>query len=136
MSRRTDRLKQGLATGGVAAVSVMLVERVLNRFPSINETTGGRVAFRVAAGIAGSVLADALDAPESVVVGVYAGPVAIIVLDASVSLIGRRRLDPPPARNIAELGQPWAPTPLYVDPQQQELQLNEAVPEAKTTLAG
>lgn len=117
MSRRSDRLKQGLATGAVAAVSVMVVERVLSRVPFANESTGGRVAFRVAAGIAGAVLADALNAPESVVVGVYAGPVAISVLDASVSLIGRRRLEPPPAMSTAALGQPWGPTPLYVGPQ-------------------
>lgn len=135
MSRRTDRLKQGLVTGGVAALSVMVVERVLSRVPFANESTGGRVAFRVAAGIAGAVLADALNAPESVVVGVYAGPVAISVLDASVSLIGRRRLEPPPATSTAALGQSWGPTPFYVEPQA-NVPTIDASDEVTTVVAG
>jgi hypothetical protein len=106
-----------LTTGVVGAISVAATDGVATRLPVLNARPAGRAVVRLALAGAACWAAWKLKAPEAVVAGILVGPVLVTTLDVAVALIGRdpeKRLEPPVARTVEELGAPWAPQPAYL----------------------
>lgn len=127
---------RGAAAGISGAAAVVLLDSVLARVTSLNGHPLARAALRLGGGLAAATLAaraaervpsrQGRALARAAADGLLAGPVLVTVLDAGVAMIGQRRVEPPPARTIAELGEPWAPRPAWV--------VGAQVPDGEATL--
>lgn len=103
-------LRTGFIVGTAGAVTVLLLDQVLTRFPALARRPGVLAIVRVL-GAAGLALgARRLGATETLLVGIVGGPVLFSTLDLGTRLISESRPAlPPPAAGVAQLGRPWAP---------------------------
>lgn len=112
-------LRRAATTGASGAAAVVALDSLLSRLPSLNAHPVWRGALRIAAGVAAS---EALSrhvkgaTADAVADGLVAGPVLVTVLDLGVSMVGLRRMEPPPVRTAGELGAPWPPQPPWALP--------------------
>lgn len=117
-------VKRGAAAGASGAAAVVALDSILARIPSLNGHPLARAALRLGGGLAAAALAsraaervasrEGRAVARAAADGLLAGPVLVTVLDAGVAMIGQRRVEPPPARTVAEIGEPWAPRPAWV----------------------
>ena len=108
-----SNLTKGAEIGGVAALTIFVVDSVLSQVPSLNSSTFVRSVSRLAIGGGLAYASSKMKSvPEYVPQGLVGGVVAMTALDVGTSLIGQQRpANPPtlPANAALALGEPWAP---------------------------
>lgn len=100
---------EGAILGLTGAVSVFVIDSVLQRVPALSSSPVLMGGARLAAGFGAALVADRMGAREGIVNGLVAGVVLVTGLDVGTRLIGARRIDPPSSSDPARLGESWAP---------------------------
>ncbi len=105
---------RGVIVGTVGTAVIVGTDSIVTRMPTLNSTPiyRGLVRLALAGGSAGA--AAALGAPKSVIQGIVAGGVTVTLIDCLVNCIGEKKREPPAVKSPEQLGDQWAPTPLYV----------------------
>jgi len=107
--RRRDIAKNGGIIGLSGALSVAVIETILQRMPALSTSPALTAMVRIAGGFGAALIAERAGASDSIVDGILAGPVLVTGLDLGTRLIGSRRPEPPAAGRLEDLGQPWHP---------------------------
>jgi len=112
-SARTRNIVRGAQIGGVAALTVLVIDSVISRIPALNGSSFVRGITRLAAGGGLAYLASARKTiPDIVPQGIVGGAVLMTALDVGTSLISRPAglpALPGPAAAVLAAGQPWPP---------------------------
>lgn len=104
--RNNPALMSSIKVGATGAASLVVIDTVLSRIDLFATSPMLMALGRVAAGYALGEVAERAGASEEVSLGMAAGPVLFTTIDFGTRLLGKRRIDPPPA---GDPGAPWAP---------------------------